>query len=426
MPIENSAGDYGYGPSDSFISEQVAQGQKTYDKQRYGKPQFGFPDVSNEQVSRDRLLSVLLGASAGANAAGNAQHPLAAIAMGLGGGIGSQNQLADLQAHRQAQEMQLRNQQLDLTPLGEISPGLSEKLRMDYGMDVSNMPLGHFKQISPLLQGQVKAQEATKMFLASTEAKKLFATASPEAQLVLEKLVDPEGKLPVGWSKNFKTSELSPMISAVNAKGQRQMPAAVIELQANTKEGIKSIDRAMELFKTATPQERLAAMSGDGRIANAARTLSPVSQELNNNLKAATDVITRIRTGAALNKEEQVFYDNLVASFWRSGAQNEASMQKLKSFFQDVQNNINSGGNVKVFSLLGADPQRANAMIKKLGLDPKNIDLNKTINTREIMSAPNPGATSPGMVTLVAPNGEPFQVPQANVGAAIARGARTQ
>lgn len=156
MLSEEQLQAYGYGPSDEYIKSQTAKGQKTYEKQRYGRPQFSFPDVSQSDVDRDRLLNVLMGASAGVRAAQGAESPFGAAAAGLGGGIQSfraaqaQQQAAAIQ--RRQIEAQEAEDQLNMLPVGQVSPQMAKALQSKYGMDVSEIPMGQFQKFSGLLQ----------------------------------------------------------------------------------------------------------------------------------------------------------------------------------------------------------------------------------------------------------------------------------
>jgi hypothetical protein len=192
-----------FGPPDEYINSQADVGRKAYDKQRYGRPQFGFPDISSDQVDKDRLLNALLGAGAGAQAGAQGLSPLAALAMGAAGGIKSQNELNDLRTQRQMTQNKLTSEQLDLTPLAAISPGLADKFKTDYGIDVANMPLAHFKQIAPLLQSEVKSKEAQDKFNRDSEFRKEILNASPAMQSYWEQTL----KMPPGQLASLKVAE---------------------------------------------------------------------------------------------------------------------------------------------------------------------------------------------------------------------------
>lgn len=140
-----------YSLPDSVLQRGIDQGQRTYQRQRYGRPQFGFPDISQDQVDRDRLFNALIGAGMGAQAGGQGLNPLAALAMGAGAGI-SAPQVGDLRAKRQAAQLSLQEEQLNQAPVGAVAPGMVQALQQKYGMDVSEIPMGQFQKFSGLLQ----------------------------------------------------------------------------------------------------------------------------------------------------------------------------------------------------------------------------------------------------------------------------------
>lgn len=376
-PIENSAGDYGFGPSDDFISSQTAKGLKTYEKQRYGRPQFSFPDISQDQVDKDRLLNVLMGAGAGVQAAGNAANPFAAAALGLGGGIQSaRSNQAQQEASRIAMaqneqaamlnEGKIAEQQLDMMPLGQVSPGLADSLKAQYGMDVADMPLGRFKQISPLLQTQVKAEEARKMFAANAELRKELANASPAMQAIMEAGMG----LPPGTARTLKTAELG----ALKEQGPKPLTAELLKLKENAQDGITSISTALDLYKK-SPQAVKLLGTYKGFGSDVLRAVSPEAQEFARNVDKATDVITRIRTGAALNTHEQVFYNGLVTKITQSNGQNVKAMEELLSFYQKIDADISSGKRTSSLASLTSDPKKMAQLMKRLNIDPRTVDM---------------------------------------------------
>ena len=146
------------GPNDYFVNQAQQNAQKDYERQRSGPAQFTYPDISASQGTRDLLLNALMGAGAGVTAANDIQNPFAAGLAGLAGGISApRNQ--DLRARRQAAQNQLQEQQyslaeqqLNATPVGQVSPGIVQALKDKYNMDVSEIPMGQFQKFSGLLQ----------------------------------------------------------------------------------------------------------------------------------------------------------------------------------------------------------------------------------------------------------------------------------
>lgn len=135
-----------YGPDDSFINSQAEIGRKSYSRQRTGRPQFGFPDISQDSVDRNRLFNALLGAGAGAQAGQSGLSPLAALVMGGAAGYAAPR-AEDFQARRQAQQNQLTEESLNLSPVDDISPALVKRYP-----ELSGLNLSQVQKIAPLLQ----------------------------------------------------------------------------------------------------------------------------------------------------------------------------------------------------------------------------------------------------------------------------------
>lgn len=376
MALEDQFKDYGYGPSDDFINDQTEQGQKTYEKQRYGRPRFSFPDISNDEVDRNRLLNVLLGGSAGIQASASGASPLASFALGLGGGIQSvrQHQAAQEAARFQrAQQEQtltlgegrIAEQQLDATPLGQISPNMAAKLKEQYGMDVADMPLGRFKQISPLLQTQVKADEARKMFAANAGLRKDLANSSPAIQALFEL----QNNLPPGTLRSMKTAELG----ALKEGAAKPLSAELLKLKENAQDGITSISNALDIYKK-SPQSVKLLGTYKGFGADVLRTASPEAQEFARSVDKTTDVVTRIRTGAALNAKEQEFYTGLVTKITQSNGQNIKAMEELLKFYEKINADIDAGRRTSSLSALASDPKKLADLMRRLKIDPKTVD----------------------------------------------------
>ena len=160
--------DYDFGPPDEVINSQSEGGKKTYDKQRYGRPQFSFPNISQDQVDKNRLLDVLLGAGAGARAAEGAAHPGAAMIMGLSGGVQSARAS---QAQRDAADRQAAKDRLDFAPVGAVAPSMAKALMDKYGMDVSEIPMGEFQKFAGLLKHTDDLEKQLILIKARADAK---------------------------------------------------------------------------------------------------------------------------------------------------------------------------------------------------------------------------------------------------------------
>lgn len=327
---DNSAGEYVYGPDDSYINSQAAQGQKTYEKQRYGRPRFGFPNISQDQVDRDRLLNALLGASAGAQAANTAAHPLAALAMGLGGGI-SASQAGDMRAQRQKVQQGLQEEQLNLTPVGQAAPGMVGALRNKYGMDVSEIPLGQFQKFSGLLQHSQDLEK--QMLLIRARAQQRGGELTPQARKLLAEITGlDESELKGITGSEAQKLGLTP----------RPLTEGMTKLLGNVRQGVANIGEAMPLIESADSVTfKLAAIQG--MKGDVLRIRNPDAQRINRLLSNASDVLTRLRTGAALNRDEEVYYGKLLNNVLRSPEENKASIVELYNFFDRAEREIEAG-----------------------------------------------------------------------------------
>ena len=349
-----------FGPSDEYINTQAAAGRKTYDRVRTGKPQFGFPDISSDQVDRDKILNLLLGASAGARASQDAASPFGALAMGLGGGV-SAPQAGDIRAKRQAVQNQLTEEQINLTPVEHISPGIVQAYP-----ELQGVPVGVIQKITPLLQTQEKAKQAQMMFTQNAALRRELASASPAIQALFEV----QNGLPAGSLRSLKASEEA----ALKDQAGKPLSAELLKLKENANDGIKSLTNALSIFdKAGQSTKTLGAYGGPG--GDVLRATDEQAQELRRELLKATDVVTRIRTGAALNQQEQVFYNGLVNKVLQSNGQNRKSMVDLLNFYQKINSDIDSGKRNSGLGAIAGDPVKVAALAKRLGIDPSKVDM---------------------------------------------------
>ena len=345
---------YNFGPSDDFINSQAEMGQKTYEKQRYGRPQFGFPDISQDQVDRSRLLNVLLGAGAGVRASEGAAHPLAAIALGLGGGIQTgHNAQAQQQAamiQRQKAEAQAAEDQLNMTPVGQVSPGMAKALKEKYGMDISDIPMGQFQKFSGLLQHSQDLENKMALIQARATQAASRGAMSPEARKLLSEISGiPEDQLP------SKISEATGL-----GLTPKPMSTEMLKTASNIADGASDLRRAIEIYDRVDDKTRkLAAVKGvTGR---AVRIANEDAQALNRLVGNAADVLTRQRTGAGLNQNEEAYYGNLLNDFYRSGGQNREALVNFLAFYDKIQTEIQSGQRGPGTHLLQRGRQQATA-----------------------------------------------------------------
>ena len=352
---------YNFGPSDDFINSQAESGQKTYEKQRYGRPQFGFPDISQDQVDRSRLLNVLMGAGGGIRAAEGAGSPLAALAMGLGGGIqtgqAAQAQQQAAQLQRRQLEAQAAEEQLNQTPVGQISPGLAKSLQAKYGMDISDIPMGQFQKFSGLLQHSQDLENKLALLQAGGEQKKATAKAGSATK--------EESRLRAQLqtlTKDYRTVRDS--YNTVLSVGSKPSAAGDLSL-------IFAYMKILDPGSTVREGEQATAEQARGVPAS-------ILAQYNKILK-----------GEKLAPEQRADFIAQAANLYQ--AKTETT---------------------------NATRQEYRELAERLGANPENVDVGFTVSERDRQSRGG------GMVQMIAPNGEPFQVSAANVDAAIKRGAR--
>jgi len=221
-------------PSDDNIFSAQNQGKALAEKQRYGASRFSFPDISVSQDTRDRLFNVLMGGTAGVAAAQGAIDPIQALALGVGGGLGA-TQAQDVRAAQQKTQQELAIQQLDITPVGQVSPQIVQALQEKYGMDISDIPMGQFQKFSGLIQRSDDLEQQNAAFqrqLALMEARFNLGQPKEAAKLAKE---DKELSVP-GYTL---TGEVRPL--PAEAKELRTGTAAV-------KDFTKGVDRLKALI----------------------------------------------------------------------------------------------------------------------------------------------------------------------------------
>lgn len=158
------------------------------------------------------------------------------------------------------------------------------------GLPAPEMDVSH-----PIAQGALYsgAKPLAGISLKSTTAPQKF---NNDKELTAAVLQNPElfASLP-GHIK----ARIAPGLSAggFTYLGQRLSPE-MLKTQENAKSGLRALDKITSITQDAATMSKLAVPGSIG-----ARELRAARGEVQ-------DVITRLRTGAALNKDEQAFYDN--------------------------------------------------------------------------------------------------------------------
>lgn len=401
MPTDDQLKAFGYfgkGPDNDHIQAMSSQGQKTYEKARYGRPQFGFPDVSQDQVDRGRLFDVLMGAGAGAEAGAGSASPFGALARGLSGGIQTSR---SAQAQREASALQRRKmdtedaeQMLNMAPVGQVSPVMAKALMDKYGMDVSDIPMGQFQKFSGLL---TKADDMEKQ-LALIQARygaQLNLQEARETGKVDRFAVDAKA------AKNYEMTYRIPA-DFFEGRDRRDVNAQLA--------GFKPYQKQAEALIQAQNQVNVlkakwAEVQGDVGIVEG--SIRKASGGYGGKQNAKLSAYESART-AAVTSIRKLFADSGAPSNFDVARYTEAlpgaSTNRAKAIenwdFLDQSNNSGKA------SLVQASP------------------LTEYIFNPQAQTAQRDVGQGGGMVRMVAPNGEAFQVPAANVAAAEKRGAR--
>lgn len=122
---------------------------------------------------------------------------------------------------------------------------------------------------------------------------------------------------------NKNTNEIRPVAAVDGVSDTPKLSDARLKTQANAKSGLRAIDKLRaELKKPNALKELAVPGSPTARTARAARN-------------EMTDVLTRIRTGAALNKSEEAFYADQAPGLIDDLFSDPASIEYKLSIFED-------------------------------------------------------------------------------------------
>lgn len=123
-----------------------------------------------------------------------------------------------------------------------------------------------------------------------------------------------------------------------------QLGAKASEAYANLSSGIDSIGEMRRILNSgAGKRAKLKAGSMGSSIWSIGDT---EAQKLAKAAGEAADVLTRARTGAALNKDEQTYYGRLFINSLDTAESTEAGMQRYEKLFKDTQDLMKGGRNI--------------------------------------------------------------------------------
>lgn len=118
-----------------------------------------------------------------------------------------------------------------------------------------------------------------------------------------------------------------------------------VKLVTNARSGMVSLERMAEVMGRRPEIYRYARPGVIGTLGSFASSFADEgeAQSYQRDFMEASDVITRLRTGAALNRNEEVYYPKLIATILTHPKTAMENVEKLKNFFQQVGDEIESG-----------------------------------------------------------------------------------
>jgi hypothetical protein len=380
--------------SDSRAEEQTQIGARLLRQQSEGRPRFSFPDISGRPSVRNTLLNALIGAQQGSTAALDAARlgdpTAAALAGALGGFAGAAQRPAEqLEQQMLQRQAQLQMAELELTPIEQISPAIVARFPF-----LEGTPMGMVNRISPLVTASERTLAAKEAFNQNAALRRELEQASPAVRAFVEASLELAPGT-IQKAGGLKKGEVGSLLAA-----QKPLSAEILKVKTNVDDGTKSLESALKIFDRASESTRKKSAVG-GIAGRALRIGDEDAQELNRLVSVATDVITRQRTGAALNEAEQEFYSSLVNDVTRTSGQNRKAMEDLLLFYRKVSTQIEDGRR--------RPGQKFAAFL--------NVD--KLITDRAALRE-----ESSGEVTIQGPDGRRWTIPASQLAAAEARGAR--
>lgn len=131
------------------------------------------------------------------------------------------------------------------------------------------------------------------------------------------------------------------LIGEGTSPSDRPLSAEAAKNIENARSGIRAIDDMLAELKI-NPLVYIKAGAPGGELYSAIEK-DENAQRYNRAKAEVIDVITRLRTGAALNQDEQKTYTKLVTSILRSPTVTVESIKKVRQFFSGLEKRIQSG-----------------------------------------------------------------------------------
>lgn len=158
-----------------------------------------------------------------------------------------------------------------------------------------------------------------------------------EMKTLFPEITDPAKWMQISTSQvaDRRTQNRGIAIERAKATGPKPLNTEQAKAVAAAKDGVEAIDRMQELLKRKPEVFR--------RAGDLLSIGDKDSQAFTRDKKIAADAITRIRTGAALNKQEEEFYPSLISTIFSNTEIVPENLDLLKNFYGTLQDEINSG-----------------------------------------------------------------------------------
>lgn len=193
----------------------------------------------------------------------------------------------------------------------------------------ADLELSQFKQKLPLQeQSQIRIAKATKETQPGTEI------VDPITGAIIRKTSNKVVKADILKDSN---------------KSDKPLTTEGRKIVGNLGDGIKSIDNALKLAKKSPVATRAGSIdlpvlgNVPGRVAASIMGGGDDSSRFNYEIKNASDVLARYRTGAAINNAELKLYSTLLNDALASDEVREENLMRVRDFFENVKNEIQNG-----------------------------------------------------------------------------------
>ena len=141
------------------------------------------PEFARGSSGKERLLNVLLGLTPGQQAAQQSValgDPLGAFVAGFGAQAGAPT-AAGIAQQRQSQALQFQMQQLEATPIEQVSPALAEKFP-----ELVGLPTGLINRIAPALQRSEALEQQLAIALGNERGRNVRAGSARTSKRIKE------------------------------------------------------------------------------------------------------------------------------------------------------------------------------------------------------------------------------------------------